>query len=106
MHTLRPLEDTPTIKKPMAMVIDYSIFLKQITCASLQQENSTMAGTRGAGNIQIGNKARSDHVILRVNWINSLRNCRCYNTVGIDSEHRIVTATVKFSFSTGKSYHI
>ena len=53
-----------------------------------------------------GNKARPDHVILGGKWINSLRNYRCYNTVGIDSDHRIVTATVKFSFPTRKSYHI
>ena len=49
-----------------------------------------------------GNKAQLDHVILRGKWINSLRNCRCYNTVEIDSDHRIVTATVKFSFRTPK----
>ena len=49
-----------------------------------------------------GSKAQLDHVILRGKWINSLRNCRCYNTVEIDSDHRIVTATVKFSFCTTK----
>ena len=49
-----------------------------------------------------GNKAQIDHVILRRKWINSLRNCRCYNTVEIDSDHRIVTATVKFSFRATK----
>ena len=41
-------------------------------------------------------------MILGGKWINSLRNCRCYNTVEIDSDHRIVTATVKFSFRTTK----
>ena len=49
-----------------------------------------------------GNKAQLDHVILRGIWINSICNCRCYNTVEIDSDHGIVTATVKFSFRTTK----
>ena len=49
-----------------------------------------------------GNKAQSDHVILRGKWINSLHNCCCYNTVEIDSNHCIVTATMKFSFRTTK----
>ena len=41
-------------------------------------------------------------MILRRNWINSLQNFRCYNTVEIDSDHRILAATVKFSFLTTK----
>ena len=41
-------------------------------------------------------------MILRGKWINSLRICRCYNTVEIDSDHCTVTATVKFSFGTTK----
>ena len=49
-----------------------------------------------------GNKAQLNHVILRGKWINSLRNYHCYNTVEIDSDHRIVTATVKFSLRTTK----
>ena len=48
------------------------------------------------------NKAQLDHVILRGKWIISIRNCSCYNTVEIDSDHRIVTAAVKFSFRTTK----
>ena len=49
-----------------------------------------------------GNKAQLDHIVLRGKWINSLRNCRCYDTVEIDSDHRIVTGAVKFSFRTVK----
>ena len=49
-----------------------------------------------------GNKAQLDHVILRRKWINSICNCRCYNTVEINSDYRIITATVKFSFRTTK----
>ena len=45
-------------------------------------------------------KIQLNHVILREKWINSLRNCSCYNTVEIDSDHRIVAATVKFSCRT------
>ena len=55
-HILRPLEDTPTIKKPMTMVIDQSIFVKQITRASLQQENLIQADTSGVGNILIAKR--------------------------------------------------
>ena len=49
-----------------------------------------------------GNKAQLDNAILRGKWISTLRNCRCYNTVEIDLDHLIVTATVKFSFRTTK----
>ena len=48
------------------------------------------------------NKAQIHHVIFRGKWINLFRNCRCSNTVEIDSDHLIVTATVKFSFRTTK----
>ena len=82
------------------------IFVKQITCAFLQQEYFIQTGTSGAGNIQMATKHDLRPVILRGKWINSLCNCRCYNTIEIDSNHSIVTATVKFSFSTTKSYHI
>ena len=41
-------------------------------------------------------------MILRRKWINSLQSCRCYNTVEIDSDHRILTATAKFSLRTTK----
>jgi len=36
-----------------------------------------------------GNKAQIDHILLKGKWINSLRNCRCYKTVKLDSDHRI-----------------
>ena len=48
MHSLRPLEHTPTTKKP--------IFVKQITCASLQLENPIQTDTSGVGNIQMATK--------------------------------------------------
>ena len=49
-----------------------------------------------------GHKAQLDHVLIRGKWINSLRNCRSYNTVEIDSDHRIVTARIKISFRIAK----
>ena len=98
MHILRPLEDTPTIKKPMTMVIDQSIFVKQITRATTRKPHPD----RHKWSWQHPNskKIQLDHVILREKWINSLRNCSCYNTLEIDSDHRIVAATVKFSCRT------
>lgn len=33
--------------------------------------------------------AQLDHVLINAKWVNSLRNCRAYNTVEIDSDHRI-----------------
>ena len=49
-----------------------------------------------------GNKAQKNHILLKGKWINSLRNCRCYKTVELDSDHRILTASIKFSFRTTK----
>ena len=55
-----------------------------------------------SGQYPNGSKTQLDHVILRRKWINSLQNCRCYNTVEIDSDHCIVTANLKFSLRTNK----
>ena len=50
-----------------------------------------------------GNKVQLDYVILTRKWINSLQNRPCYNTVEIDSDHHILTVTVKFSFRATKN---
>jgi len=44
-----------------------------------------------------GQRAQLDHVIINAKWLNSLRNCRAYGSVELDSDHRIVSATVKSS---------
>ena len=48
-----------------------------------------------------GAKAQLDHVLMRRRWINSLRNCRAYSSIEIDSDHRIVSATTKISLRVG-----
>ena len=45
-----------------------------------------------------GTKAQIDHILISCKWANSLRNCRSYSSVELDSDHRIVTATIKLSF--------
>jgi hypothetical protein len=49
-----------------------------------------------------GSRAQIDHILIRAKWLNSLRNCRSYATVELDSDHRIVTATVKLSLRATK----
>ena len=49
-----------------------------------------------------GKKAQIDHVIIRGKWINSLQTCHSYSTKETDSDHQIVTATIKYSFRTEK----
>ena len=48
-----------------------------------------------------GAKAQLDHILMRRRWANSLRNCRSYSSIEIDSDHRIVTATTKISLRVG-----
>ena len=44
-----------------------------------------------------GNKAQLDHILIRSKWVNSLRNCRSYSSVEVDSDHCIPTANIKLS---------
>ena len=44
-----------------------------------------------------GQRAQLDHIIINAKWQNSVRNCRAYNTVELDSDHRIMSVTVKIS---------
>ena len=48
-------------------------------------------------NSGIDGKHQIDHILVRSKWINSVRNCRSYNTLDIGSDHRIVTAHFKIS---------
>ncbi|CAF4028768.1 unnamed protein product, partial [Rotaria magnacalcarata] len=36
-------------------------------------------------------KAQLDHILINGKWINSIRNVRAYNTVELNSDHRIVS---------------
>ena len=38
-----------------------------------------------------GSKHQLDHILINSEWVNSLRNCRAYNSVELDSDHRIVS---------------
>ena len=38
-----------------------------------------------------GSKHQLDHILINSKWVNSLRNCRAYNSVELDSDHRIVS---------------
>lgn len=44
-----------------------------------------------------GQRAQLDHIIINAKWLNSVRNCRAYGFVDLESDHRIVSATVKIS---------
>ena len=41
-------------------------------------------------------------ILIRSKWVNSIRNCRAYSSVELDSDHRIVTATIKVSLWSTK----
>ena len=41
--------------------------------------------------------AQLDHILIRRKWINSARDCRAYNTVGVSSDHRILCAKLVVS---------
>ena len=49
-----------------------------------------------------GARAQLDHILIRGKWINSIKNCRAYNTINIDSDHRIVCADFRLSLRTQK----
>ena len=51
-----------------------------------------------------GHNAQIDHILIRSKWLNSLRNCRSYSSVELDSDHRIVTATIKVSLRCSKKH--
>ena len=48
-----------------------------------------------------GAKAQLDHILMRCRWTNSLRNCRSYSSIEVDSDHRIVSASTKISLRVG-----
>ena len=41
--------------------------------------------------------AQLDHILIGKKWVNSLRNCRAYNTASLESDHRMVSASVRLS---------
>ena len=44
-----------------------------------------------------GQLHHNDHILIRSKWQNSLRNCESYIKPSVQSDHRIVTATIKLS---------
>ena len=49
-----------------------------------------------------GSKHQLDHILINNKWVNSLRNCRAYNSVELDSDHRIVSILLATSLRTRK----
>jgi hypothetical protein len=47
-------------------------------------------------------KAQLDHILINGKWINSVRNVRAYNTVELNSDHRIVSAKISISLRVSK----
>lgn len=41
--------------------------------------------------------AQIDHILINSKWVNSLRNCRAYSTINLNSDHRILVAAIKVS---------
>ena len=49
-----------------------------------------------------GSKHQLDHILINNKWVNSLRNCRAYNSVELDSDPRIVSILLATSLRTRK----
>ena len=49
-----------------------------------------------------GSQHQLDHILINSKWSNSLRNCRAYNTMELDSDHRIVSILLLCSLRTNK----
>ncbi|CAF1276691.1 unnamed protein product [Adineta ricciae] len=47
-------------------------------------------------------KAQLDHILINGKWLNSIRNVRAYNTVELNSDHRIVSAQLSISLRATK----
>ncbi|CAM4934583.1 unnamed protein product [Rotaria socialis] len=47
-------------------------------------------------------KAQIDHILINGKWLNSIRNVRAYNTVELNSDHRIVSAKLSISLRAPK----
>jgi exonuclease III len=43
------------------------------------------------------NRAQLDHILVNGKWLNSIKNIRAYDTVEINSDHRIVSIKIKIS---------
>ena len=43
-----------------------------------------------------------DHILINSKWVNSPRNCRAYNSVELDSDHRIVSIHLLTSLRSNK----
>ena len=54
-------------------------------------------------NAQLNSRAQLDHILISKKWINSVRNCRAYSSINIDSDHRIVCAAFKLSLRANKA---
>lgn len=49
-----------------------------------------------------GARHQLDHLLIRSKWVNSVRNCRAYASVELDSDHRILSANIKLSLKCDK----
>ena len=50
-----------------------------------------------------GSTHQLDPILINSKWVNSLRNCRAYNTVELDSDHRILSVLLTTSLRTSKA---
>lgn len=48
-------------------------------------------------------KVQLDHILINGTWLNSVRNVRAYNTVELNSDHRIMSARISISLRAPKN---
>ena len=45
-----------------------------------------------------GSKAQLDHILVTTKWVRSITTCRAFNSIELDSDHRIVSANFRTRF--------
>ena len=45
----------------------------------------------------MGTLSQLDHILINKKWSNSIRNCRAFNTIELDSDHRPISISIKVS---------
>ena len=71
---------------------------RQTNLRQLQSRFPQPSGRQWTWKHPRGSKAQLDNILENVKWVRSFTNCRAYNFIELDSDHRIVNANFKIWF--------
>ena len=100
------LAKTPTMTWQTATVNSCSIFCEQHNLRPTQFKFPHPKSRVRTWDNPSGLRAQLDHITINAKWQNTVRNFRAYNTVELDSDHRIVSATVKIRLRIQVAYPV